>query len=81
VPVALTSTFLRIECDREHCRNVIVHHPFVFEDDHEEYPPAVIEANWPPVRKSSPQEPSRWLCAECMAGAQSGTIKVRWRKP
>ncbi len=78
--VALTSESLRIGCDRKGCNAVIVHISFLDETDAEDYTPRMVEEAFPPVEKHSPQEPSRWLCEACMAGAQSGAIKVRWKR-
>jgi hypothetical protein len=74
--VDLTGTFLRITCDRERCTNVIVHIPFLTEDDSDDISKAHILEHWP---YTDPEAKKR-LCAVCLAGARDGKIEVRWKR-
>jgi hypothetical protein len=78
VTAVITSTFLRVECDRKHCASVIAHLSL---DEDDEVAMADVLELWPPVPKPNASDPDRWLCAECLAGAKSGRTQVTWRRP
>jgi hypothetical protein len=80
VTAIVTNSFLRIECDRAHCASVIVHLSFAHDEDADDYTTQLILEKWPPMPKHNQQDPERWLCAECLAGAKSGRINVTWRR-